>query len=177
MLSYKIIEGSIERADECREFCRAAYLSAYLRPDLGITEALFSEKVFSSERIKQYYRDLCIVDDKHAVWFVIDDTGHIIGVVAAVQQPRYCEMKCFYVRTDLRGQGIGHDLYRKVIGFAGQRQIVVDVVKYMQDTIDMYKHWGFKIDESRGELVYPITEWPEEARQAYKAIYMIKPLE
>jgi hypothetical protein len=51
----------------------------------------------------------------------------------------------------------------------------VDVVEYLQDTIDMYKHWGFEVDESKGTINYPWEHWPEEARLAHRAIIMVKP--
>ena len=76
---------------------------------------------------------------------------------------------------ELQGHGIGHALYQKVLIFAAGAPMQADVVEYMHDTIAMYEHWGFHIDDSKGTLLYPITEWPESARQAYRAIYMVKP--
>ena len=62
-----------------------------------------------------------------------------------------------------------------MLDFAGSLPIQVDVIEYMTETIAMYRHWGFEVDEAKGSLIYDIVEWPEQARQAYRAIYMVKP--
>lgn len=171
----KIIHGSADWADLCREFCRQAYLAAYVRPDLGITEDLFSKEVFSSPRITKYYQDLLKPTDNKQISLALDDDDTLIGIVVAELHDDYCDMRCFYVRPDLKGHGIGHELYQKVLAYAGNLPIQVDTVEYMQDTIDMYSHWGFHIDTAKGKLIYNIVEWPEAARKAYTAIYMTKP--
>ena len=75
----------------------------------------------------------------------------------------------------MKGQGIGHALYGKALEFIGSNQIQIDVVNYMADTIEMYKHWGFHIDESKGYVEYPWEGWPEKARYANRGIFMVKP--
>jgi GNAT superfamily N-acetyltransferase len=174
-LDYTIIEGGLEWTERCQEFCRLAYLAAYVRPERGITEDLFSEKVFASPRIMKYYYDLCTTDDNHIVWLAISAEQELLGMVVAQRDADYCEMRAFYVKPELKGHGIGHALYQKVLEFARDQAIHVDVVEYMQETIDMYKHWGFEVDEAKGKLIYPLVEWPEAARQAYRAIYMTRP--
>lgn len=172
---YKIIEGSIDWADKYREFCRAAYEAAYVNPERGITKDLFSTEVFSSPRIVKYFQAVCANTPTNKTWLAVDDNQKLIGVVSAHLYPEYCDMKAFYVKREYRGQGIGHALYEKVLDYAGPLPMQVDVIEYMQETIDMYKHWGFTVDKSKGTLNYDITEWPERARQAYQAIYMVKP--
>lgn len=173
-LEYSIIEGTVKWADKCREFCRQAYLAAYPNPAIGITEDLFSEEVFSSPRIVKYFQNMCRETADHKIWLAVDNNQEILGVVAGHLHPDYCDMQCFYVAAKHKGQGIGHALYQKVLKLAGSLPIQVDVIEYMADTIAMYEHWGFEIDESKGSLIYNITEWPESARQAYRAIYMTK---
>lgn len=168
----QIIEGSAEWADRCREFCRQAYKAAYVRPELDITEDLFTKEIFMSPRIIKYFRDL--LDDNRS-WLALDDEGGLIGMVAAKRHQDYCEMKSLYVKPGHKGHGIGHTLYQKVREYANGQAILVDVIEYMDETIDIYRHWGFEIDESRGKLNYPIEEWPVAARKAYRAIYMVKP--
>lgn len=174
-LKYKIIEGSVEWAPRYAEFCRQAYRANYPRPELGITKDLFSKGVFGSARIVNYFGEICENTKDKKTWLCVDQDHSLLGVVAAQRYPDYCQMMSFYVKPELKGQGIGHALYQKVLEFAADREILVDVVEYMQDTIDMYEHWGFHIDESKGVLIYNLEEWPEKARQAYRAIYMVKP--
>jgi GNAT superfamily N-acetyltransferase len=172
---YHIIEGSPKWADKYREFCRKAYMDVYPNAERGITEELFSEEVFGTQRVKEYFQDLARNTEDHKLWLAVDENDEIIGGVAAQKYSDYCDIKAFYVRPDLKGQGIGRKLYEKVKEFASDMAMQVDVVEYLQDTIDMYKHWGFEVDESKGTINYPWEHWPEEARLAHRAIIMVKP--
>jgi GNAT superfamily N-acetyltransferase len=174
-LNYSIIEGSLIWEDRYREFCKRAYQATYPRPELGLPADLFSDEFFNSPSVKQHFKELCTITDSHKMWLALDSDQSIIGTVAARNYPEYCDMKAFYVTPELKGHGIGHALYQRVLSFAGNRAIQVDVVTYLQEAIDMYKHWGFHIDESKGMLQYPIVEWPEAAVNKYQAIYMVKP--
>lgn len=173
-ITYRIIEGSEEWTDKFAEFCRQQYQLAYPRPELGITEELFSREVFASPRIQQYFAEICAKSDSSKTWLAIDETGELVGVVAAGKNAGYVVMKSFYVRNDLKGQGIGHALYQKVLSYAADLPIHVDVVEYMTDTIKMYQHWGFRIDITKGYVTYDLIEWPTEAQKQYRGVYLIK---
>jgi len=173
-IEYEVIEAGPEWADKYRQFCREAYLTAYVRPDLGITAEQFSENVFNSPRVIKYFQDALNIGDDHKAWLAISDDEVLGGVVGYIYGD-YCELQTFYVKAELRGHGIGHALYAKILEFAHGLPIQIDVVEYMQDTIDMYRHWGFEIDASKGKVIYDWVEWPQQARQAYKGIYMVKP--
>lgn len=173
-LNYQIIEAGPEWADAYRLFCRQAYLKAYVRPELGVTEDQFTEAGFNLDRVKKYFNDAFNTGEDHKAWLAIAD-GEILGGVVAYDLGEFAEMQAFYVKPELKGHGIGHALYQKVLNFAGDKQIQVDVVRYMTETIDMYKHWGFVIDESKGLVDYDWVEWPDKPRAAYRGVVMIKP--
>jgi ribosomal protein S18 acetylase RimI-like enzyme len=156
--NYKIVEASVDWADRFREFCRQVYQKSYPRPELGITKDLFSKEIFASPRIKSYFTYKCTPTAEQKCWLALDAEGVILGVVAAHRYNEYCEMQSFYVSPECQGQGIGHALYEKVLEFAGKLPIQVDVVEYMQTTIDMYKHWGFEVDTNKGKLKYGVPE-------------------
>ena len=101
---YTIIEGSLDWADRYREFTRKSYLSVYHRPELGLTEDLFSEEVFDSARIIKYFRDICENRDDNKTWLAIDNDQELLGVVGAHKHKDFCEMKAFYVKDELRGR-------------------------------------------------------------------------
>lgn len=167
--------GDPKWADKYRIFCREAYLATYVRTNLGITESMFSEAAFNLPRVVKYFNDALDTSTNHKVWLAINANEEIIGGVVAYLFYDYCEMQTFYVRSDLKGYGIGHALYKKVLEFASKLPIQVDVVKYNQSAIDMYKHWGFEIDDTKGEVKYDWVEWPDKPLQTYKGIYMVKP--
>jgi GNAT superfamily N-acetyltransferase len=173
--TFKIIDGSIEWASKFAELCRQTYIATYARPELGITEDLFSDEVFKSPRIVRYFESRCSWTDTQRSWLAINHTGELVGVVAAQLYPDRCDMNSFYVKPGHQGHGIGHALYQKVLEFAGSLPIQVDVIEYVTDTIRMYEHWGFHIDKTREPFTYELVEWPDRARLNYRAIYMVKP--
>lgn len=170
--SYAIIEGSPERADRYREFTRQSYIDSYARPEMGLTEDLFSQEVFSSARIVKYFRDLCENSDDNKSWLAIDSGQQLVGVIAAHKYKEFCEMKAFYVDKEHQGQGIGRALYEKVLRFAGGMAMQLDVVNFMDKTISMYEKWGFKVDTSREAFEYPWEEWPPGPAHTMRARYM-----
>jgi GNAT superfamily N-acetyltransferase len=171
--NYRIIEPTIEWADKYRLFCQEAYLAAYVRPEHGITAELYSQEVFDSHRVKNYFRDLFRVSDDHKIWLAINQSNNLLGGVGATLYADYCDMKAFYVAPKLKGRGIGHRLYEQVLAFAGSMPIQVDVVEYMTDTVNMYRHWGFEIAKSKGVVAYRWDEWPKDVRHTQHGIYRI----
>lgn len=172
----KIFEANQKWADEYRAFCQKAYQAAYPRPELGVTKDLFSEKVFDSARIRTYFDGLLTPSKDNKFWLAV--TGdRIVGGVGARKRAGQCEMIAFYVDPQLAGQGIGHRLYQKVREFALHLSIYTEVIEYMSDTISLYEHWGFVIDETKGKVLYPWTEWPQKAIDSYQAITMVRPAE
>jgi len=172
---YTIIEGSLDWADRYREFARRNYVAAYCRPELGITEDLFSEEVFNSARIVAYFRGICENRDDNKTWLAINDNQELLGVIASHKYDDFCELKAFYVKEEYQGQGIGKALYQKVLQFAGGMAMQLDVVNFMYKTMAMYEHWGFTIDTSREAFEYPWEEWPPGPVHTMRAVYMIKP--
>lgn len=173
--SYKIIEGTIDWADKYREFCQRAYQRAYVKPELGITEDLFSKSVFETDTVKDYFKGLCSNTHDEKIWFAVDKNNCILGGLGVKRFPNYCEMRAFYVDPDYKGSGIGHALFSKVQAFSTGSEIRADVIEYMQDTINIYVHWGFHVDESLGKVTYPRKDWPVAAREAYKGIFLVRP--
>lgn len=86
----------------------------------------------------------------------------------------YIELHSFY--TAIQGKGLGRKLFGFVEEFAGDLPIRLDVIQYMDKTIDMYKRWGFVIDETCGKPWFLLgRDWHTEAREAYRGIYMVRP--
>ena len=173
--SYTIIKGTPAWADAYRAFCCRVYKVIYPRPELGITQDLFSEDVFNESRVVDYFKERFSNHDGCVSWLAITKDQQILGGITARKHPTYCELLAFYVEPVLQGHGIGHALYQRALAYVRGLPIQVDVVNYMHDTIAMYTHWGFKIDESKGKVIYPWRSWSEEARQAWHGIYMTKP--
>lgn len=174
-MNYKIIPATPLYADKFRLMCQRTFEMVYPNKERGITKELFSKDIFNKDPgILAWWNELASPRDDLQTWFAIDEQDNVVGGVVAQKYPEYTEMKTFYVAPEHQGKGIGRELYDKVLAFADSQPIQVDVVEYLDKTIKMYKHWGFKIDQSKGTTTYPWSLWPKEAVEAYKGIYMVK---
>lgn len=160
-------------ADLFRKFIQSAQQSAYPRPELGITEDLFSDAQFDRPEIVEFYQRICAQGEHGKAW-VAEDASGILGTIAVSREESYCELQSFYVAPDLKGKGIGRSLFAKVLEFANASPIRLDVIEYMEDTIGIYEHWGFVTDYAAGRPDYIQKWWPEEARCAFAGIYMFR---
>ena len=172
--NYKIIEGDSTWEDRYIDFCQGAYEKAYTNLELNITPDLHNEEVFATPHFQQYFRGLFTGKYASKIWLVIDQNENIIGSVAVQDYGNHCEMKAFYVKPDLKGKGIGRELYEKVLDYVGDRSIEVEVIHYHQDAINMYLKWGYEIDEQRGKIIYNRSNWPELAAKNLWAIVLVK---
>lgn len=175
MVNYKIIVAGPEWAEPYRLFSQKAYSSYYARPELGITAENFSDEVFATSRVKDYFAEHFIEKDDRRVWIALDSADEILGGIIAYKNTDHAEIKGFYVAPDKQGQGIGKALYAQALEYIGDQEIRLDVVNYMDDTIAMYERWGFSIDKSKGYVEYPWEGWTNEQRYANRGIFMIKP--
>lgn len=172
--AYNIIEASPEWADAFRGFSQVNAQAAYARPELGVTADLFSREAYAKPAVVAHFAGICAVSESVKAWIALDDQEEIIGTVSAQERQDQCELQALYVATELKGKGLGRVLYDRVLDFAGSMPIRLDVIAYMQETIDIYEHLGFVIDPTAGRPNY-VFDWPEAARQACHGIYMFKP--
>lgn len=168
----RLIEAGLEWADRYREFCQKVYQATYVQEDLGILPELFSKESFTTPSTIGYFKDLFSGDGKQ--WLLIDDNEKIIGGIVATKKSDYCEMKGLYIDPDYQGRGYGKQLFLKVLEFAGNQPIRIEVIQYMQKTFDLYKRWGFVVDPTIEPVRYSIDGWPENALEQYQGIVMIR---
>lgn len=170
-LNYRIVEADKSWMDRYRGFCQKAYEQAYPRPEHGITKELFSKEIFDSSYVREYFEKMFSPPNK--VWLALNKEDQIAGGIAASEYPDYIEMKGFYVDPELKGKGIGRALYDKALDFADGKSIQAWVYEYLDETINMYEHWGFKIDKTKGKLAFNWDPWPKDVKMY--AICMTKP--
>jgi ribosomal protein S18 acetylase RimI-like enzyme len=79
-------------------------------------------------------------------------------------------LRGFYVHPEFQGKGIGKRLWHLARRFAKQKDITCDIYTHNVKTIELYKTWGFVIDEKRGKFYRHWPEWPEGLQA--KCLYM-----
>jgi acetyltransferase len=93
-----------------------------------------------------YAREMAFI----AVRRLPDDTTQTLGVVRAVADPDNIEAEfAIIVRSDLKGQGLGHLLMRKMIGYlaaSGTQRMVGFVLRDNGDMRDLAASHGFAVD-------------------------------
>lgn len=172
---HTITEVSPEQAGEFRQFCQISSQVAYARPEFGIMPDMLSDEVFNRPDMVAWYDTMCSATDVNKAWVAHDQAKNIIGTIGAEHRENYVELHSFYVAPELQGQGLGRQLFGEVEAFAGDLPIRLDVIRYMHETINLYKRWGFVVDEASGKPWFLLgADWPEEARQAYQGIFMVR---
>lgn len=163
-----VVEG-LEWADAYCDFCQPIYEKAYAAPERGIPKELFSKTEFDDISTRDYFRRL-FRDD--LVWLALENGKIIGGVAASLTDPVH--MSAFYVDNNRQGGGVGSQLFAKVLAFAEERDIILDVMRHRTQSIDIYKHWGFVVDETKPPIYYG---WPyptPEGRENGAGVTMIR---
>jgi ribosomal protein S18 acetylase RimI-like enzyme len=145
------------------------YKNTYVFDAIGLTKECFSKAVFNTNDSQDYLKSNLKINDKQKTWLAFLDK-ELIGSITIVDKDKECEMRGFYVATDFQGKGIGSKLWKFVLSFAGNREIVLDTYSHNTKTIEIYKNWGFEIDTEKGEFYRHWSEWPEDLK--VKCVYM-----
>lgn len=85
---------------------------------------------------------------------------HVLGCIALkpLEPPRIAEIKRLFVRTQMRGIGVGKALVETAIDTArrlGYREIKLDTLPQMEGAIALYRHYGFVPIPAYGSHPYP----------------------
>lgn len=91
---------------------------------------------------------------KHwTVWVALYADG-IVGTVSAHPQGKALHIRSMAVRPDMRGQGIGKLLLKRVENFAsahGYKRLILDTTPFLTPAIRLYERSGFRATGSERE--------------------------
>lgn len=94
----------------------------------------------------------------------------LVGSISMKAEGEECELRGFYVYKKYQYQGLGKRLWQYALDFSKGRDITLDTYASNSQAIEMYKRWGFEIDEPRGIFYVHYPEWPDNI--SGKSIYM-----
>jgi ribosomal protein S18 acetylase RimI-like enzyme len=146
-----------------------SYQKAYTNDSLGLPKELFSEEVFASDDTQTYLKSKLVETDTKKSWVVVTKNV-VLGSVTVEDKGDSYELSGFYVLPKYQGMGMGAQLWAKVLEFASDKDITLDIYSHNTKTIDMYKKWGFEIDTERGTFFRHWPEWPEGVQA--ESLYM-----
>ncbi len=102
-----------------------------------------------SKQILDYFKGM-----KKSLFLVAEDDelrGYIVGYVDKKNSNKKMQkaghIKSFFVSGSYRGKGVGKNLYLQFVDWCkdqGCDHVSLEVFDGNEDTIDMYKRWGFK---------------------------------
>jgi len=103
-------------------------------------------------------------------WLALRDKN-LVGAITISDKGSVCELSSFYVDPHFQHQGIGKELFNLALNYSAKKDIVLDTYSHNVRTIEIYKHWGFVVDETKKAFYRHWPEWP--AGLQAKCIYMV----
>lgn len=145
------------------------YQDTYKNEAIGLTKECFSKEVFNSLIAQRYLESNLEINEKQKCWLAFLDS-RLVGSITITEREDNYELKGFYVATEYQGKGIGKKLFKLVLGFAKNKDIILDIYAHNTKTIEIYKKWGFKKDAKKGEFYRHWPQWPKGLK--VKCFYM-----
>lgn len=136
-----ITNASIE---ETSSFAKDVFINYYTKL-IGIEQAKYMANLFLS---KHAIKELI---NKGAVFKTINENNEILGFIEYILEENKLFLSKLYVSEEYRNQGIGKIMLEDCINYAkkNNREIIyLTVNKGNTNSIEIYKHIGFKIIDS-----------------------------
>jgi GNAT superfamily N-acetyltransferase len=96
--------------------------------------------------------------EKGGVFYIMVHGEEVVGTVAVKKvDNETAVLKRLYLKSSLRGNGLGSRLIEKALEFCKERRfkkVELDTYKRMQSAINLYKKKGFIADKEDGETIY-----------------------
>ncbi|HEY4694615.1 MAG TPA: GNAT family N-acetyltransferase [Candidatus Nanoarchaeia archaeon] len=155
---------------EYTNLLQRTYQESYTDPKIGLTKECFSKEIFNTKSSQDYLKSNLVVNEQQKAWLAFLDSK-MIGSITVIDKGEECQLRGFYVAPEYQGKGVGKQLWQRALDFASGKDIVLDLYAHNTKTIEMYKKWGFKIDEEKGTFYRHWPEWSEEIK--VKCLYML----
>ncbi|MFC1711600.1 GNAT family N-acetyltransferase [Patescibacteria group bacterium] len=172
-MSLRIKLGKLKDLKAYTDLLQRTYQHAYTNNSLGLSKNCFSKKIFNSFDTQKYLKSHLINNSHQKTWLGFTKLKMVGAVTCINKNKKEAELTGFYVMPEYQGQGIGSILYKKVLKFTQDKDLVLDIYTHNKKTISIYKYWGWKIDKSKGKNGYFYRHWPEWPKNLKaKCVYM-----
>lgn len=168
-MNIKIRLAKTSDLKEYTKLLQETYQSTYVEESLGLTKECFSREIFVTPDTQAYLKSKLKVGDKRKTWLVFLE-NKMVGSITIEDKGTEYKLSAFYVLPEYQGRGIGKQLWQKVLSFAKNKDIILDVYTHNTKAIDIYTNWGFVVDKKKKAFYSHWPEWPEGVQT--KSIYM-----
>ncbi|MCC6953452.1 MAG: GNAT family N-acetyltransferase [Deltaproteobacteria bacterium] len=163
----RIVPADPSAAESFSRFCQPIYEAVYPNAKYGMLPEHYSLDIFLTDDTLNYFRKLLTTSNSHGAWLAYSGT-EIIGSVAITDEGDFVEARCFYVRQDLQGIGLGRRLWNEILNWwDGSKPLRVEVAETNERTIGIYERWGFRRVEELGVRLRHWPEWPEGVQNGF----------
>ncbi len=151
------------------DLLQKTYEQFYTNPKIGLTKELFSQEIFNTADTQAYLKANLQISENQKTWVALVG-NNLVGSITIERKGSECQLRGFYVSEEYQGKGIGKKLWQYALDFSGSSDIVLDLYVHNTKTIEMYKKWGFIIDQAKGTFYRHWPEWPAGVKA--KCLYM-----
>jgi len=172
-MNFKIRGATIDDLKGYSDLLQHVYEVAYSDDKLGLTKECFSREIFATKSTQDYLKSHLIDSSSQKTWVAVVDEKIIGTVTCIITSPTKAALTGFYVHPLFQGKGIGKKLYQLALEFSKKRDMFLDIYTHNLKTIDMYKRWGWQLDEAQGNKGYFFRHWDEWPKDLNaKCMYM-----
>lgn len=156
------------------DLLQQTYEFSYINPKIGLTKDCFSPEIFNTPDSQKYFKTKLIKSSIQKTWLVFADNLLVASATCKIIDKNKAEFSGFYVLPEFQHQGLGKLLYKKVLDFSTNRDLILGIYTHNTKTIEIYKKWGWQLDPSRGDHGYVVGHWPEWPDDVFaKSVYLI----
>lgn len=168
-------EATVDDTEAIRRVQAEAWRVTYPSPENGVSREWVEERTvrwLTPEKIEESKKIIgASINDTKGFYRVIESDGEVIGFVrASTNEDKTKQLEAIYVRPDMIGTGVGSELMKLAMDWAGDEQVTLKVARYNDRAIRFYQRFGFeKVEGSEGMFkdVIPDMKMRKEAKNEF----------
>jgi len=158
-MEIEIRKAKLSDLEKYADLLQRTYQITYTDDKIGLKKEYFDKKYWQTQQAVEYLKSHLLNSQTKASWLAFDKNKLIGSVSCSIIDNKNAWLSGFYVDTKYQCKGIGKKLYKLVLDFVNNRDLQLEIYAHNIKTIEMYKRWGWKLDESTGNNGYYDLHW------------------
>ena len=153
---FAIREATVDDTEAIRRVQAESWLVTYPSEENGVSYEWVKERTdgwLAPEKIEESKKIIeTSINNSTGFYRLAEREGQVVGFVhASTNEDETKQLDAIYVRPDMFGTGLGHELMSLTLGWAGSKEITLEVARYNERAIRFYQKFGFaKVEGSEG---------------------------